>query len=143
MAKSSVFYRFGANTAAVSAIGTSYAIGKMITIKMNSAVGIDNNPTRMKGLVESIRLNLSAATGVSTVTWKLCSDTAGDITVIQPTTSTLEVGLTTATKKSASGTINIPLQNENTDSFADTFYLFAKGDAGTFTLDTVEFGWSE
>ena len=48
-----------------------------------------------------------------------------------------------ATKKSASGTINIPLQNENTDSFADTFYLFAKGDAGTFTLDTAEFGWSE
>jgi hypothetical protein len=143
MAKLGIYYRFGASVAAVSAIGTSYAIGKMITIKMNSAVGIDNNPTQMKGLVQSIRLNLSAAATPTTITWKLCSDTAGDIAVIQPTTSTLETGLTTAAKKSASGTINIPLQNKNTGALADTFYLFAKGDAGTFTLDTAEFGWSE
>tara|TARA_R110000803_G_scaffold33975_1_gene74317 strand:- start:2912 stop:3349 length:438 start_codon:yes stop_codon:yes gene_type:complete len=130
--------------AAVTAIGTSYVGAKVITVVMNTPKFVNGNPQPHRGIMESIRFQVTSMTGVATVTWKLCSDAAGDNTVIQSTAITLDVGTSTSTVASGSGTIGIPLQNTNANVLLkDTYYLFLKGNAATFSCDYVEFGWSE
>tara|TARA_R110000824_G_scaffold174338_1_gene352430 strand:+ start:23015 stop:23455 length:441 start_codon:yes stop_codon:yes gene_type:complete len=146
MAKTGHILRWGNKTGvAVTGIGTSYATTKVITIVMNSARKADNvTPQPHRGIMESIRFQCTAMTGVATVTWKLCSDLGGDETVIQSSAVTLDVGTTTSTVASGSDTIGIPLQNTNaTPLLQDTYYLFLKGNAATFSCDYVEFGWLE
>ena len=146
MAKTGHFLRWGYKTGAeVTGIGTAYATAKVITIVMNSARKADDiTPQPHRGIMESIRFQVTAMTGVSTITWKLCSDLAGDNTVIQSSAVTLDVGTSTATVASGSDTIGIPLQNTNsTPLLSDTYYLFLKGNANTFSCNYVEFGWIE
>jgi hypothetical protein len=76
---------------------------------------------------------------VGTVTCKVTADAAGDTIVIPERTGTLDVGETTATD----GSVAFNLSSQAWVDGDDTVYLWLKGDAGTFTLDTSRLIWSE
>ena len=136
---------WGANSsAAVTGVTTTFTTTKKMTMVMNTPKLQNGNPQPHRGWMDSVRLIFSNAGTSTTCSFKLCSDAAGNYAVIQSTTLILMPGVTTNTIKTATGTIDIPVQNTNADAtLVDTYWLFVLVNAGTPTLESAEFGWSE
>ena len=132
------------SSAAITGVTTSFSTTKRMTMVMHTPKLVNGNPQPHRAWMDSVRLTFTDAAASATCSFKLCSDLAGDFAVIQSTTLILMPGVTTAATKTATGTIDIPVQNTNTDpALVDTYYLFILVNAGTPKLESAEFGWSE
>jgi hypothetical protein len=90
-------------------------------------------------LIEPQYLVLKCSSLVSsptTLTIRICTDTDCDDTIFPDTTATLALGVTTTTEAGASWAIEVPIF-EPISGTALTYYLVAKTDTGTLTVDSA------
>ena len=98
---------------------------------------------RYAGIVNGIHVQLASAGTPTTVTVRLCSDAAGNVTLVPDTTATLVAGIGDATQKSAAFKVDLPLfQNQ---ALNGNMYVFAKVDdgGGSPTLARTVVTWQE
>jgi hypothetical protein len=78
------------------------------------------------------------AAGCTAITMRVCSDAAGDVTILGDTTATISTGVTTAAKGGVTFKFDIPYSA--TDS---NFYVFWKCNAATCQVRTIQVSWFE
>ena len=121
--------------AAVSGIGTSFDVGKIMTIDM----GMFPPDAAFRGFVSIIRAQFSSISSATTCTIRICADTLGDEMLLTDTTSNIFAGLTTTTKGTAMWAIEGFLGLEENDKF----HVFLKVNNGSVTADYVEISWAD
>ena len=132
------FYHRVVNTTAIPGVTNVYNAARRHTISLGSYPA----GTTFIGKIEGIIVRCSAAhADVNDLTIRVTIDAAGDETLIPDTTNTMDVGITTATKKTASyqagwvcGVTGI-----------DTVYVWYKHEdaAQTAQIDSIAITWSE
>jgi hypothetical protein len=137
---------FLTNTAAVTGIGTSYAIAKKVTLNWTGTL-VDDLASEPYDQVKisHIELAFSNASSVTAVEFALTWDAAGDVVALGPTTAAIAplTGLTTAAKRSLSasfGEQTIDFVNGSAES-GKKLYLHIKLTGGTGDLDTARLYW--
>ena len=137
---SKLYWGFDDDATAVGALTTGYSVLKKIKINMGSIKNDDSTSQNHRGFMKSIRIRVtSGAATLTALNWKLCSDVLCDDVVIQDSALTPQVGGSTNTKYTASGTIDIPLRHP---TGGDVYYLLCYGNVA-MTVSSVEFGWTE
>lgn len=98
-----------------------------------------------RGIVEGIHIQLGAATNPTTVTIRLCSDAAGNISLVPDTTATLVAGIGAAATKCAAFAVRLPLFQDSAGPGDGNLYLFAKVDdaTGSPTMVSSTITWME
>ena len=122
------------NDTPVTAIGTSFATGKRFTVDM----GHFPSAGPYRGYISLITAQVSSISSVGTITMRVCRDSGGDECIVTDTDATIATGVTTAADGTAVWALNAYVGLAS----ADDFYVFLKGDAGTFTCDYLEMIWS-
>ncbi len=121
------------NETPVTGIGTSFDINKVIEVDM----GMFPCDAPYRGYMSLILVQCSAISSATTVTIRICRDSAGDEMIITDTASQLFTGVSTATKGTAAFALNAFASLASTDKV----FVFLKSNAGTFTSDFVEITW--
>jgi hypothetical protein len=78
------------------------------------------------------------ALGATSITMRVCSDVAGDITILGDTTATISTGVTNSVKGSVTFKFDIPYSAPNSN-----FRVFWKCNAGTCQVRTLQVSWFE
>lgn len=78
------------------------------------------------------------ALSASTITYRICSDATGDVTIIGDTTVTMSLGVTNAVKGSITSRLDIPYSASNSN-----FFVFWKCNVGTCQVRAVQVSWFE
>ena len=101
--------------------------------------------SRYLGVVNGLEIRITGSASPATVTIRVCKDAAGDIAVVPDTTANLVAGITTATTKSATFKIDLPIEQDQGAAGNTTLYVFAKVDSATGTpkFGTSTITWQE
>jgi hypothetical protein len=79
------------------------------------------------------------AVGCNAITMRVCSDAAGDVTILGDTTATISTGVTTATKGGVTFKFDVPYS-----ALDSNFFVFWKCNAaGTCNVRTIQVSWFE
>jgi hypothetical protein len=79
------------------------------------------------------------AAGCNAITMRVCSDLAGDVTILGDTTATISTGVTTAAKGGVTFKFDIPYS-----ALDSNFYVFWKCNVGgTCQVRTIQVSWFE
>ena len=117
-------------TSAMTSVGTSYATGKAGTL----AIKLASDKLRIEP--QYVVITLSSISSTTAVTVLISTDTGGDVIIAPQTTATITTGVTTASVGTVALDWKVPyVDNSGT---AQTWYIMCKGDAGTFTVDSVD-----
>jgi len=112
-------------TTAVASVGTSFDVAKFHKCSLGNAALYELN---------SILIKLSSlASSPTTVEYMITSDAAGDKILVTGVALDIRTGLTTATV----GACEDNLQGATV--YATDMYIFFKTDAGTVTVESVQF----
>lgn len=136
------FFHSSQNSTARALVGTSFVAGEVHNHDLLSGAVAFMAGRAFLGRIEGIFLQLSSVSVVATITMRLCLDAAGDNVVIPDTDATIVAGITTAADGAVAYSVGIPISQTMSGEFGN-LYLFVKGDAGTFTLDSSTITWSE
>ena len=119
----------------VLGIDTSFDVTKGFVMDM----GMFPDDAPYRGYVSLIVIQLSAISGATNLTIRICRDAAGDEMIITDTTSQIFTGITTATKGTACYALNAFAGLAETDRL----HVFCKTNAGSLTADFCEITWGE
>lgn len=123
----------------VVGVSNAYSTAKVHTMLLMEPPLFSANNQPFLHHLEYVRFTFKAIAGGATkVTFKLCSDTAGNFAVTPSTLINIDLGTTDATVGTASAKIDISPYIES-----DLVYVFIKTDSGTVTLDQTVMTWSE
>ena len=123
-------------TTPIASVGTSFATAKAASLSL----GMFPPDSPFLGRIQSVIYHFSSlAGGAASVTMRICSDAAGDITIIGDTTATISTGVTTAADGSAAYKVDLDAGLDT----GDTVYFMHKMNAGTATIDKIEICWEE
>ena len=142
MAKTGRFLHSVVNQTDIASVGTSYDLAKKHTFDLLAPKSAGSqNPFR--AFLRSMFFRCtSIAGGAAKVTIRICTDTAGDFTILGDTEVALDLGISTATTGCAQILFDdYPFWEYINNS--DTVYAFYKVDAGTATIDVAQINWSE
>ena len=132
------FYHRVVNTTPVTGVTNAYNAARRHTITLGSFP----EGTSFIGKIEGIIVQCSAAgANVDDLTIRVTIDAAGDEALIPDTTNTMDVGITTATDKTASYQAGWVCGVTGTD----TVYVWYKHEdaAQTAQIDSIAITWSE
>ena len=122
--------------AAIESVGNSFDKSKKHTIKL----GAFPDDSAWSGELSAVTIHVSSiASLASQVSFRMTTDSNGDITIASGASGALDVGLSTATK----GSVTYVLEFVQITPVNDTVYLFYKTDTGTVTIDEVIVTWRE
>lgn len=94
------------------------------------------------GILGGLVVQLSNAALSTKITIRICADAGGDTVIIPDTEADLVAGITTATTKTATFRIDLPVEQPVAKGDAN-FFVFAKVDAGTPNFDSSIITWME
>lgn len=126
------------NDTARASVGTSYDAAKVHAHAMNTNSA--RNTETFIGWLQLLVVQVSNISSATTLTVRVCRDAAGDEMVVPDVTATISTGITTATDGSIAVSVDAPYVNHTN---ADDLYVFFKTDAGTVTVDSTNFSWTE
>ena len=130
------YNRHVSDDTAIASVGTSFATSKKHTIKLGSFP----DDSAWSGKLSAVTIHVSSiASSASQVSFRMTTDSDGDITIASGASGALDVGITTATK----GSVTYVLEFVQITPVNDTVYLFYKTDTGTVTIDEVIVTWRE
>lgn len=134
---------FVTNDAVVEAVGTSYALGKVILLHEDSAIDVRSRALPSSCFFETIEFVLDQDTGTTTtVTFYFTWDSAGDDIAIGPSdTITLVAGLTDTSLLMASVNIDQFRTAPSGQTTTGKIYLHMKTDSGTVDVNKVRLNW--
>ena len=125
-------------------LGTAFATADVHVHDLNAVLApLMAEKRNFRGIVNGIHIRLSSIGAATTVTVRLCSDAAGDHTLVPDVTATLVPGITTATTACAAFAVGIPLFQLLSSPGNGNLYLFAKVDGGTPSWDQSIITWQE
>lgn len=84
-----------------------------------------------RGIVEGIHIELASASSPTTVTIRVCSDAAGNTSLVPDTTATLVAGIGAAATKCAAFSVKLPIFQTDGGPGNGNLYLFAHVDNAT------------
>ena len=135
---------FIVNDAAVSAIGTSYAVGK--GIKLHGDTGSDANSRQVPQAcyLSHLEVTVDTASGSPTkLSAFLTYDSAGDEPLTgESADNTLHAGLTNTSLLNTAITLDVFFNAPATQTTAGALYLFLKVDAGTVNCTKARLHWA-
>jgi hypothetical protein len=138
---------FVVNDAEIASIGTSYAVGKVITLHEDTTSDAKSLHGELPGggaTWSHIDLVLQVTSGSpTTVEAVLTWDSTGDDIAAGPTQNALNLvaGLTSGALRMASLTLGVTPHAPASQSAAGKCYLFIKVDAGAVTLKKARLHW--
>jgi hypothetical protein len=94
------------------------------------------------GILGGLVVKVTNAALSTKITIRICADAGGDTVIIPDTEADLVAGITTATTKTATYRIDLPVEQPVAKGDAN-FYVFAKVDAGTPNFDSSIITWME
>ncbi|UCG41922.1 MAG: hypothetical protein JSU73_08510 [candidate division WOR-3 bacterium] len=94
------------------------------------------------GILGGLVVKVTNAALSTKITIRICADAQGDTVIIPDTEADLVAGITTATTKTATYRIDLPVEQPVAKGDAN-FYVFAKVDAGTPNFDSSIITWME
>tara|TARA_R100000773_G_scaffold8925_1_gene8501 strand:- start:301 stop:732 length:432 start_codon:yes stop_codon:yes gene_type:complete len=118
---------------ALSVNNTSYAAAKKAEIALQMPSGFPLN-FHLEGLF----VQLSSVSTAATLSIKICTDSAGDEAIVASSDASIDAGITTGTKGSCIFKIDLDYVFDSSPC-----YVFFKVNAGSATVDLVEFTYSE
>ena len=136
---------FIANTTAPTSIGTSYAIGKMVTLDGSGVPAQDPKAQRMPSACHwsDLEINVSAISTAATLTVFLSWDVLGNYPATsESAAATLVTGISTATLGGAVFALDVFRTFPSVATLSGTLYLHAKVDAGSVTIAAVRLQWN-
>lgn len=121
---------------------TSYGLAKIIQIELNKvqdggSTGALKNRKVFSGNIQLLRLKGTVSGGATSIILKGYEDDGGTKLLLPPSQSSLEDAVNGSTK---SATFKVDIYHA---SAHDDLYIFAKTDAGTFTVTEVQVAWFE
>ena len=118
---------------------SSYSIGNSFDASKRSALDLNiDYVTVFAANVQGLFVKLeSIHASTSSLTMKLCTDTAGDEILIPDTQADISTGITTTDKGAAVWKIDLDVYTS-----AEMYYLFFKTNAGTATISDVQMTYS-
>ena len=127
------YNRHVSDDTAIASVGTSFDTSKKHTIKLGSFP----DDSAWAGELSAVTIHVSSI--ASQVSFRMTTDSGGDITIASGASGALDVGITTATK----GSVTYVFEFVQITPVNDTVYLFYKTDTGTVTIDKVIVTWRE
>ena len=121
------------------ALSSTYATARAVQLPLyQDAVGIDGNDLRWSGVIESVVINYTTATGIASILSFLSRDAAGDAGLTPSVTTNVVAGTTTATSGCirVNYDLTIALNQIN-------LWLFLRTNAATCVVTSVEVTWRE
>jgi hypothetical protein len=94
------------------------------------------------GILGGLVVKVTNAAASTKITIRICADAQGDTVIIPDTEADLVAGVTTATTKTATYRIDLPVEQPVAKGDAN-FFVFAKVDAGTPNFDSSIITWME
>lgn len=122
-------------TSAITGVGTSFATAK----KAELDLGMFPPGSPFLGRLHSVIYHVSSISSAATITFRLCTDAAGDNMLVTDTDGTIFAGVTTAT----AGSVSFRLDYDVGLDSGSTVYLFHKVNTGSLTIDSIELCWEE
>ena len=117
------------SVSAVSGIGSSYNVNKIIPINMDMYP-----PTQaFEGFLSLIVVQMNTINASTEITIRVTTDAEGDKMIITDTKSDIFTGITTGTKGTAIFAMNNFVKLKDTNDL----YCFAKTDTGTVTIEYI------
>jgi hypothetical protein len=96
------------------------------------------------GILDTINLHVHAiAGGCAKLTVRLCSDAAGNESILPDTEATIATGVGTATTGSVAFSVGVGVSNINPTQTDSLVYVFVRTDAGTCNLKESTLVWRE
>lgn len=121
------------NTAATNA----YAVARSQQMTWNTATGPDAG-LGIRGEIRTVQIRVDTIAGAASVTFRICSDAAGDVVVVPDTTATLSTGVTTAASGCVTYNVGVAYANN-----APAFWVFWRLNAGTANVRAIDLIWEE
>jgi len=120
-------------------ITATFGTARAVEIPLyQSSPNIDGNDVRWEGVIESIVVNYTTATGIASILTFLSKDAAGDSALTPSVTTSAIQGTTTTT----SGCIRVDY-NLTVAIVQTSLWLFLRTNAATCTVTSIEVTWRE
>jgi len=134
---------FIVNTAEVLTVGTSYAIGKIVTLNENDAIDANSRAMPQSCYLSHLELQLDETSSTAaTVSCFLTWDTLGDDPVTAEATGvSLHAGVSDPSLRNTSIAMDVWVRSPTDQSVNGTCYLFLKVDAGAVTVKKARLYW--
>ena len=118
---------------------TAYATTRTVQIPLyQDAARIAGNDAKWNGVIESVVINYTTATGIASILSFLSRDAAGDAGLTPSLTTNVTTGTTTATSGCIRVNYDLTLALNQID-----LWLFLRTNAATCVVTSVEFTWRE
>ena len=116
----------------VPVLGTSFSAADVHAHDMTRFLpDFQRQGANYRGIVEGIHIELASASSPTAVTIRLCSDAAGNVTLVPDVTATLVAGIGAAATKCAAFSVKLPIFQADGGPGNGTLYLFAHVDNAT------------
>ena len=117
----------------------AYSTARAVELPLyQDAAGIDGNGTSWSGVIESVVINYTTATGIASILSFLSRDAAGDAGLTPSTTTNVVAGTTTATSGCIRLNYDLTLALNQT-----SLWLFLRTNAATCVVTSGELTWRE
>jgi hypothetical protein len=121
------------------ALSATYATTRTVQIPLyQDAPGIVGNDAKWNGIIESVVINYTTATGIASILSFLSRDANGDAGLTQSTTTNVVTGTTTATSGCIRLNYDLTLALNQIN-----LWLFLRTNAATCIVTSVEVTWRE
>jgi len=121
------------------ALSATYGTARAVQLPLyQDAVGIDGNDLRWSGVLESVVVNYTTATGIASILSFLSRDAAGDAALTPSVTTSVVAGTTTATSGCIRVNYDLTLALNQIN-----LWLFLRTNAATCVVTSVELTWRE
>ena len=121
------------------ALSATYGTARAVELPLyQDAAGIDGNGTSWSGVIESVVINYTTATGIASILSFLSRDAAGDAGLTPSTTTSVVPGTTVTTSGCIRVNYDLTLSLNQT-----SLWLFLRTNAATCVVSSVELTWRE
>lgn len=121
------------------ALSATFGTARAVQIPLyQDAVGIDGNDAKWNGIIESVVVNYTTATGIASILSFLSRDAAGDAALTPSVTTSVVPGTTVTTSGCIRVNYDLTLALNQID-----LWLFLRTNAATCVVSSVELTWRE
>lgn len=120
-------------------LSATFGTARAVQIPLyQDAVGIDGNDAKWNGIIESVVVNYTTATGIASILSFLSRDAAGDAALTPSVTTSVVPGTTVTTSGCIRVNYDLTLALNQID-----LWLFLRTNAATCVVSSVELTWRE
>jgi|TARA_Y100000034_G_scaffold94189_1_gene114133 hypothetical protein len=144
MAQRVTHFLHSSSVTGAQVLGAAFGIGHVHVHSMTANAPPFQQAQPFHGMGGGVTVTLTGDATPATLTVRICADAAGDVVLVPDTTADLVAGITTATQKCATFSLQtFPLFNTESGLGEGNLYLFAYVDAGTPTFAKSVIAWWE